>query len=211
MKIHDQPNGSRTLAEARVRQEHAATLHASCIPGGFLPTLGEGFLKVVYRCIDEHADCVLLTESIDDRIVGFVAGTSGRTSLRRVLGLHPFLAAAALAPSLLSFGRLTGVAKVAKYSCQRDEQAGSWPSAELLSIAVHPDHRGKGVAERLFRRLEQAFGELGVREFRIMVGASLAPALSFYRRMGCEEAGRASLHGNAASIVLTRRITEANK
>ena len=200
-----------SAAGARHRQRAAAELHVSCIRGGFLPTLGQGFLEVVYRCIDEHPHCVLLTESIDGQVVGFVSGTTGRSSLRRVLGLHPFRAAAALAPSLLSIGRLKGIAKVAGYSGRRDEQAQSWPRAELLSIAVHPDHRGKGVAERLFRQLEQAFGELGVGHFRVVVGANLAPALSFYRKMGCEEKGRITLHGAANSMILARRVGEATQ
>lgn len=196
---------------ARHRRRAAAQLHVSCIRGGFLPTLGQDFLEVVYRCIDEHPDCVLLTESIDGQVIGFVSGTTGRSSLRRVLGLHPFRAAAALAPSLLSIGRMKGIAKVAGYSGRRDDQAQSWPRAELLSIAVHPDHRGKGVAERLFRQLEQAFGELGVDDFRIVVGANLTPALSFYRKMGCEEKGRITLHGDATSMILARRIGEATQ
>jgi ribosomal protein S18 acetylase RimI-like enzyme len=200
-----------SAAEARHRQRAAAELHVSCIREGFLPTLGHVFLEVVYRCIDEHPDCVLLSESIDGQVVGFVSGTTGRTSLSRVLSLHPFRAAGALAPSLLSIGRLKGIANIAGYSGRRDEQAHSWPSAELLSIAVHPDHRGKGVAERLFRRLEQAFGELGVGDFRVAVGANLAPALSFYRKMGCKEKGRITLHGAASSMILTRRIGDATQ
>ncbi len=200
-----------SAAGARRRQRAAAELHVSCIRGGFRPTLGQGFLEVVYRCIHEHPDCVLLTESIDGQVVGFVSGTTGRSSLRRVLGLHSFRAAAALAPSLLSIGRLKGIAKVAGYSGRRDEQAQSWPRAELLSIAIHPDHRGKGIAERLFRQLEQAFGELGVDDFRIVVGANLTPALSFYRKMGCEEKGRITLHGDATSVILARRIGKATQ
>jgi len=200
-----------SLAAARHRQRAAAQLHVSCLRGGFLPTLGQDFLEVVYRCIDEHPACVLLTESIDGQVIGFVAGTTGRSSLRRVLGLHPFRAAVALAPSLLSIGRLKGIAKVAGYSVKREDQAHSWPRAELLSIAVHPKHRGKGVAERLFRQLEQAFGDLGVDDFRIVVGANMAPALSFYRKMGCEERGRIRLHGDATSMILARRIGEASQ
>jgi ribosomal protein S18 acetylase RimI-like enzyme len=209
--IQIQSDGIDPRVEAQVRQQMAAELHAACIRTGFLPTLGGSFLKVLYRCIDEHAECILLTESINGNVVGFVAGTTGRTSLRRVIGLHPLRAAAALAPSLLSLKRLRGVVRLAKHSTQGHQRAQSWPSAELLSIAVRPDYRGRGVSERLFRRFEYRLGELGVSDFRIMVAPYLAQALSFYRRMGCEDVGRFTLHGNDPSIVLARRITEPTK
>jgi ribosomal protein S18 acetylase RimI-like enzyme len=195
--------------EAWHRQAMAAEIHATCIQGGFLPTLGRRFLTVVYRCIDEHPDCVLLTESIDGRVIGFIAGTTGKSSLRQVLRLHPFQACAAIAPSLLSVKRLKGMTRIARFAGQREGADPNWPAAELLSIAVDPAYRGKGVAERLFRRLEHAFGGLGVDSFRIIVGANLAPALRFYEKMGCIESGRLTIHGSALSIVLTRRINEA--
>ena len=198
-------------AEPKQRQEMAADLHASSIQGGFLPTLGRRFLTVVYQCIDEHPDCVLLTESSNGRVIGFVAGTTGRWSLRQVLRLHPFRAAAALAPCLISPGRLKGIVRIATYAGHRADKEPTWPNAELLSIAVDPEYRGTGVAERLFRRLEQAFADLGVDSFRILVGANLAPALRFYRKMGCEEAGRLTIHGDSPSIVLARRIKEATE
>jgi len=195
---------------AMERYLQVAELHSSCIAGGFLRSLGTRFLSVVYRCIDEHPEAVLLTEAKDGEVVGFVAGTTGRVPLRSLLMRHPVLVLWTLAPSLLSLRTLKGIFSVAKYAGNSSTGSEGWPRAELLSIAVYPAHRGSGISERLFHDLEQAFADAQVEQFRIVVGASLEPALRYYARMGCEEVGRLELHGSAQSIVLARRLPGAH-
>ena len=80
------------------------------------------------------------------------------------------------------------------------------PSAELLSIAVAPHARGSGVAERLYRRLEEHFAGRGLSAFRITVGDSLAPAHRYYRRMGAVPAGRVEVHAGEGSVVYVQAL-----
>lgn len=182
----------------------SAMLHANCIAGGFLPTLGTRFLSIVYRCIDEHPEAVLITESVDGRVVGFVAGTTGRASLRSILVRRPFRAIAALAPALASRTKLLGIWRVARYASRGDGSTRGWPTAELLSIAVAPEARGSGVAERLFRSLERELSARGIERFKVIVGSNLIPAQRFYTKMGCTEIARIRIHGGAESVVLAR-------
>ena len=55
-----------------------AHLHAVGIDRGFLTTLGEGFLALMYQAIDETPGAVLLTELEGPRVLGFVRGGQHR-------------------------------------------------------------------------------------------------------------------------------------
>ena len=57
----------------------------------------------------------------------------------------------------------------------------------LISIAVHPDRRGKGIGTGLMAALQQEL-EKG-RPFRLEVRKSNLPALEFYRRHGFHKTG----------------------
>ena len=57
----------------------------------------------------------------------------------------------------------------------------------LISIAVHPDSRGKGIGTGLMTALQQKL-EKG-RLFKLEVRKSNLPALEFYRRHGFHETG----------------------
>ena len=75
------------------------------------------------------------------------------------------------------------------------------PAEELLSLAVDPAHRGTGVAERLYRRLEAEFRARGASSFCITVGAALAPAHRFYRRMGARPLAQIEVHRGEPSTL----------
>jgi len=67
--------------------------------------------------------------------------------------------------------------RIAAYSIARI----NWRGAELESIAVHSDYRGRGVAQAL---LDATVAGLGSRPLRLMVDTANAPALRFYRQYG---------------------------
>ena len=58
-----------------------ARLHIECIEDGFLPTLGEAFLALLYESIDADPNSVLIIENKNDRLIGFVAGGYGMRSI----------------------------------------------------------------------------------------------------------------------------------
>ena len=58
-----------------------ARLHIECIENGFLPSLGEAFLALLYEAIDADPKSVLIVESKNGKVIGFVAGGSGKRSL----------------------------------------------------------------------------------------------------------------------------------
>jgi ribosomal-protein-alanine N-acetyltransferase len=84
--------------------------------------------------------------------------------------------------------------------------------AEILSIAVDGDARGRGLGRALLRRNLQRLAGLGVRAVFLEVGADNRAALALYRRMGFTQVGkRERYYGNgpeqdSSALVLRREI-----
>jgi ribosomal-protein-alanine N-acetyltransferase len=62
--------------------------------------------------------------------------------------------------------------------------------AELLTLAVAPEQRRKGVALRMLLNLEQAAKSRGAATCFLEVAASNTPAIALYHSAGYREAGR---------------------
>ena len=64
------------------------------------------------------------------------------------------------------------------------------PRAELVSIAVDPNHRRMGVAVALMKHMLARLRKLGVTRFSLMVRARNSGAIELYRRFGFRRTGR---------------------
>lgn len=62
--------------------------------------------------------------------------------------------------------------------------------AEVLNLAVHPDHRRRGIARALLTAALDRFGSGGARNAYLEVRAANGEAQAFYRNMGFQEQGR---------------------
>ena len=203
--------------QARVYRQRiyrqVAALHAANINQGFLATLGEPFLALMYRAIDEAPDSILIVEERDERVIGFVSGGVGMGGIYRKMFQRPVGLAVALLPSLLRPARVWRILEILRYVKQRGPHGPEacpveLPSAELLSIAVAAEARGSGVSERLYRQLEARFREAAVGAFKITVGDALAPAHRFYRKMGARPVGRIEVHRGEGSVVYVQGLKE---
>ncbi|MDC1209228.1 hypothetical protein N8005_07845, partial [Litorivicinus sp.] len=52
---------------------------------GFLTSLGEPFLALLYQAIDRDSHSTLIVELQNDRIIGFIAGGTGMKSVIKEL------------------------------------------------------------------------------------------------------------------------------
>jgi len=159
------------------------------------------FLALLYQAVDESPSGALIVARENDQVVGFVSGTVGMGSVYRQLLRHGLRLMVALAPSLLKPNRLWRIIEILRYNQRGHDHGPKLPEAELLSIVVDPAFRGAAHAESLYRRLADFFADRGEREFKITVGAALAPAHRFYRRMGALPAAEIEVHQGARSIV----------
>jgi ribosomal-protein-alanine N-acetyltransferase len=65
--------------------------------------------------------------------------------------------------------------------------ASCWEDAKralILRIAVHPDHRGRGIATILIEAAIGKFGDMGIREVEIDVEIVKRGAIQLYERVG---------------------------
>lgn len=195
--------------EATERYRQVAALHAANIDQGFLATLGQPFLSLMYRAIDEAPDSVLIFDDAGGKVRGFVSGSAGMGSIYRRMMCRPVLLALALLPSLVQPSRLMRIIEILRYG--GGEGPAELPPAELLSIAVDPAWRGRGVAESLYNRLSAHWATQGVQSFRITVGERLAPAHRFYERMGATPVGHVEVHAGERSVVYVQQTSRRTK
>ena len=183
-----------------------ARLHAAGIKQGFLPTLGERFLGLLYDSMDADSSSVLLVErSNTGEILGFVGGGRGMRSIYlQMLRRWPRLFSA-LFPAISNPIKIRRIFEVLFLSF-RLKPCPACPRAELFSISVADFARGNGVAKKLYSDLAVHFAKDGETEFCIVVGEDLAPAHRFYRKMGAEPIARIRVHKGETSIVYRQAL-----
>jgi len=60
---------------------------------------------------------------------------------------------------------------------------------DMMNIAVHPDYRRRGIAEKLIDALTGALGEKGSHGLSLEVRASNGPAIALYEKLGFAQVG----------------------
>ncbi len=180
-----------------------AGLHVENLNKGFLSTLGEGFLTLMYHAIDHADGSVLLVEIDGTTVSGFVSGTGGMKRIYGQMLRHPIRLGLALLPSVFSLGFYKRCIEIFQYG---NADMSDLPDEELLSIVVAPQYRGKKVSENLYSRLREHFSHAGVKAFKIMVGKELNTAHRFYQRMGAQPVGEYELHEGAKSVLYVQQV-----
>lgn len=198
--------GRQTMADTRNLYRQIASLHIANLDQSFLASLGPQFLSEVYRAMDKSDAGYLLYEYVDEKIVGFVTGGQSMGPIYRAMFPRILYWGFPLAFHLLSFSRLKRVADIIRYSQGEND---ALPMTELFSIAVAPSARGTGVAANLYNRLLQAFQADGIKNFRIVVGQSLAPAHKFYLKMGADVKAEIELHSGEKSLIYVHDIVSS--
>jgi ribosomal protein S18 acetylase RimI-like enzyme len=57
-------------------------------------------------------------------------------------------------------------------------------SATILKVAVHPEHRRKGIATNLFHKLVEILKDKKITEIDVIVIETCTPAILFYKKVG---------------------------
>ena len=175
-----------------------ARLHGESMPTAFLPTLGEGFLRQLYRAMVADVDAVALVAEDRSRVVGFAAGVTSVGAFYRRFALRRGIAAALVAaPHLVRRSARRRLIETWRYPSSAD----LLPAAELLSIAVDRSHRSAGVGSHLADAATRGLAEKGIREFKVVVGAGNVEANRLYERLGFRPAGTTAVHRGVSSNV----------
>jgi len=176
----------------------AARLHATRISDGFLSFLGEAFLTRLYRRVTRTPGSFLLVADAGGAVVGFIAGSADVGALYR-----GFLVRDGVAAGLSAAPRLVrGWRRVLETLRHGSGGSGSGRGTELLAVAVHPWHEGRGIGARLVAAfLEQATAR-GATEAYVVVGASNVGAVGLYARAGFVADREFELHPGTSSLLM---------
>lgn len=183
-----------------------AKLHIDSIKTGFLPSLGVKFLALMYRCIDEENFSTLILKYKDYKLIGFVSGTLGTSSLFKAILHHPIDLMLALIPLIFNVKIIKIIKKMINILRHMSgSKRNKYPKAELLTICVQRDYRRQGIAIDLYQKLSLYFKSSSISEFIIIVGQSLK-ANSFYRNQGADLVGELQVHQGINSNIFIQKI-----
>jgi len=181
-----------------------AALHRSLLPDSFLSTLGVAFLDLLYRRVLRQPGSLLLVARSDGRVVGFIAGTEDTSGFYRSFVRHEGLPAAVATARRAIRHPSTGMrmAETVWYGRTSSVSGVELPRAELLSMGVVPEERGRGTASRLVMALQDGWRCAGVLRARVVVPLDNSAAIATYERAGFASAGRLDVHGDRPSQVM---------
>ncbi len=177
-----------------------ARLHASELPEGFLVTLGTRFLVRLYTRVVRFQGSFLLVMGDENDIDGFVAVAERTGALyREFLRRDAWAAGIAALPSIARAPRRTW--ETFRYGTGADELAGL-PDAEILSVAVAPAARGRGVGRALVAAATEELTRRGVDGVRVVTAEGNAPALAMYEAAGFARRATTEVHAGVRQVVL---------
>ena len=183
---------------------HLARLHGEALPDSFLPLLGEGFLRRLYVALATDPEAVAVVAEDAHGVVGFATGAlSVRAFYRRFYRRHGIPAALAAAPRLLR----PGILRRARESSSYGRAERPYPDAELLSIALAPGWRGRGLGRALADQVVASLAALQAREIDVVVSADNLTANAFYRSLGFEHREQLSVHEGRVSNRLVLAVS----
>lgn len=170
-----------------------------------MSSLGFSFLTLLYECIDLDKKSTLIIEKKNDKVLGFVAGgKSMKTIYFQMFRQFPRLCLA-LIPSLINPTKLFKIIELVCFG--KNKQCEHFlPQAELLSIAVIDEERGRGLAQKLYGSLARNFTMQGESAFCIVVGNSLNRAHGFYTKMGAQRLDVVSIHKGQTSTIYKQHL-----
>lgn len=185
----------------RARPEEAAVvarLHQEMIDTGFLSSLGHGFLTVLYRAMIRDDQEEVIVAEVDGAVVGFVAGTPDTSGFyRRFIKQNLLPAGVRMVPAMVRPSAFRRILETLRHG---SDDAAAGP--ELLSLAVAPTMRGRGVAGGLCDALFTWAISRGLTTMSVVVGAGNEVAISVYERCGFVRHRSFELHAGEESLEL---------
>ena len=176
-----------------------AVLHIAGIKTGFISSLGIDFVTALYQAVTHNKTSFGFAAMVDEQVIGFVVFAANLKRLyKSVILSQGFHFVWILFRSMFSFNRTKKILETLFYPAKINQM--KLPPAELLSIVVAEDERGKGVAEQLVRRGLTECAKRGIFRVKVLVGAGNEPANRLYLRCAFELARQIDNHGVISNI-----------
>jgi ribosomal protein S18 acetylase RimI-like enzyme len=185
-----------------------AELHRDGIRSGFLSSLGRRFLTSLYKAVPScPSGFGYVWEDDDGSVLGFVACAESTGGLYRQALLRR--GASMMGSVLLHVFSWQFVKKAWETLRYPAKTADGLPPAEVLSIAVREDARGKGIAKALMDRALRELRARQIDQVKVAVGAMLRPVNRLYRACGFGLAVEREHHGLPMNIYVSQLLPQA--
>lgn len=183
----------------------AAELHRLAIGTGFLSSLGPSFLRELYKAIPRCGGFGYVCQDSSNEVLGFIACAPDTGRLyKRILIRRGLRMAWPLARFLVRPATLRRIWQTLRYPAQVGAEL---PAAEVLSIAVGSQCRGRGLGKSLMQAALNEFARRGIDRVKVAVWAENKPANAFYLAHGFALAVQRKHHGLDMNVYVapTRR------
>ena len=186
-----------------VHAGQVASLHIQCISTGFISSMGIDFVTSLYEAIVQSKSSFGVVAVKNEKVLGFVAFTTNLNKLyKSVVWRKGAKLALLLAGNMLSLRQIKKTFETLFYPARTKKM--NLPSAELLSIAVGPEERGKGLAGELIEKGFQHYQKIGVDKVKVLIGADNKPGNKLYLKTGFELVGQIVNHGVLSNIYIAK-------
>lgn len=178
-----------------------AELHIQGIPTGFISSLGQEFVAELYEAVAEDKNSFGFVAVEDDKVLGFVAFSINLSRLYKQVALKKgFKFAFVLAKKMLSLQVIKKVWDNLLYPSKMRKM--DLPDAELLSIAVAPEGRGRGIAKQLVDAGFKECRKRGLEKVKVLVATDNDAASELYRKCGFVLNAQIYSHGIRSNIYI---------
>jgi ribosomal protein S18 acetylase RimI-like enzyme len=182
-----------------------AVLHIQGIPTGFISSLGQEFVAALYEAIAEDKNSFGFVAIEDEKVLGFVAFSTNLSKLYKYVILKKgFKFAFILARKMMSLQTIKRVWANLFYPKKMKQM--DLPAAELLSIVVASEGRGKGLAKQLVNAGFEECRKRHIEKVKVLVAADNEAANKLYQKCGFELNTQINSHG-VLSNVYVRDLT----
>jgi glycosyltransferase involved in cell wall biosynthesis/ribosomal protein S18 acetylase RimI-like enzyme len=183
-----------------------AAMHAAVMTKAFLPSLGEPFLRQLFRGLVDDPSTPTLVADRGGEVIGYTSGAVSMRGFRRRFVIRRGIPAAiAAAPRLLQPGVVRRAYELFTYP----EQTEGLPDAEHTLIGVKPK-TAPGLGMALTVEALAALEDLGVDEIKCYVAADNLTMRRVVRRAGFEQQGEMTLHDGIPSYVCVYRCPSSS-
>jgi ribosomal protein S18 acetylase RimI-like enzyme len=176
-----------------------ARLHIQGISTGFISSLGVNFVTALYEAIAEDKNSFGFVAVENDKVLGFVAFSAALSRLYKYVAFKKgFKFIFVLAKKMLSLRVIKKVSDNIFYPSKMKKM--NFPNAELLSIVIAPEGRGRGLAKQLVDAGFEECQRRGIDNVKVLVAADNEAANKLYKKCGFELAVQINSHGVLSNI-----------
>lgn len=180
-----------------------AALHIQCISTGFISSMGIDFVTSLYDAIVKSKSSLGVVAVRNEKVIGFVSFTTNLNKLyKSIIRRKGLKFALLLAGNVLSLRRIKKIFETLFYPARIKKM--NLPAAELLSIAVAPEERRKGLAGQLIEKGLRLYRKTGVDKVKVLIGADNKAGNKLYLKSGFELIGQIVNHGVLSNIYVAK-------